>query len=163
MAAGRTYTPIATQTATGSSSNITFSSIPSTYTDLVLVVNASAAATDFYLRYNGDTGTNYSQTILKGNGSAASSTRNSNASLIYIDWSGFTINSIQNNAVIHIMNYANTTTYKTAVHRFNDASNTVETHISLWRSTATINSVSVIAGGSFTSGSTFTLYGIAAA
>jgi hypothetical protein len=44
MAAGATYTPIATYTVSGSSTlTYTFSSIPSTYTDLVLVVNGSSS------------------------------------------------------------------------------------------------------------------------
>ena len=69
-----TYTAIATQTASGSTTALTFSSIPQTYTDLVIVCLLTAGNTgDAYLRYNSDTGTNYSDTALRGNGSAASS------------------------------------------------------------------------------------------
>lgn len=67
-----TYEPIATTTASGSSSSITFSSISSAYTDLVLVANASvtSGSDTAILRFNGDTGSNYSRTFLSGNGSS---------------------------------------------------------------------------------------------
>lgn len=157
-----TYTLINSTTSDGTSGSITFSSIPSTYTDLVIVVNFSASATDAYMRFNSDTASNYSNTILGGSGSSAGSARSTNRGSIYLDWSGFTLNSIKNNAIINIMDYANTTTYKTALIRFNDSATTVEAHVALWRSTAAINSVTILAGGNFTSGSTFKLYGIEA-
>ena len=57
MAAGSTYTPIATTTL-GSAGTITFSSIPSTYTDLVIVLNGNgsrvAGTDDTGLRLNSD-------------------------------------------------------------------------------------------------------------
>jgi hypothetical protein len=65
---------------------------------------------------------------------------------------------------INIMNYANTTTYKTAISRLDDAANYVGTSVGLWRSTSAINSVTILAGtGNIPSGAMFTLYGIAAA
>ena len=56
-----TMTPIATNTLTAVASSVTFSSIPSTYTDLVLVLQGSFdSADDVRFRFNGDTGSNYS-------------------------------------------------------------------------------------------------------
>jgi hypothetical protein len=80
MAAGATYVPIATANGTGSNSTITFSSIPSTYTDLVLIIGggSTSASVVSQLQFNGDTGSNYSWTALYGTGSAASSARSSN-------------------------------------------------------------------------------------
>ena len=65
MAAGSTYTPIATTTGTGSSGTITFTSIPSTYTDLRIILNGTetnATLYEFDMRYNNDSGNNYSLT-----------------------------------------------------------------------------------------------------
>jgi len=62
------------------------------------------------------------------------------------------------------MNYANTTTYKTFLVRGANTAGNIDADVGLWRSTAAINSVTVLIGsGSLSSGSTFTLYGIAAA
>ena len=62
------------------------------------------------------------------------------------------------------MNYSNATTYKTAISRFGSSTYVVAT-AGQWRSTSAITTVSLKAGtsGTFTSGSTFTLYGIQAA
>jgi hypothetical protein len=162
MAAGSTYTPIATTTLGSAQTNVVFSSIAGTYTDLVIVFNGSIT-TGFDaigLRFNGDTGSNYSRTFLAGNGSAASSGRDSNVTSIQIGIMG-TDNS---NDIFQIFKYANTTTYKTALARGNSASNSTRAGVGLWRNTAAITEVSLTAGSStFISGSTFTLYGIAAA
>ena len=62
-----TYEPIATNTLGSAASSVTFSSIPSTYTDLIVVMNYanSTGLADVFFRFNGDTGSNYSDTILK--------------------------------------------------------------------------------------------------
>ena len=68
-----TYEPIATTTLGSAVNSFTFSSIPNTYTDLVLVVVVPTAASSgtFGLRFNSDTASNYSHTTLSGNGSSA--------------------------------------------------------------------------------------------
>lgn len=164
-----TYTPIASQTLTSASNNVTFSSIPSTYTDLFLVCNfgASSNGYGFYIYYNNDTnGGNYSNTSLRGNGSSATSTRISSTNVIYVDSVLSANTGITTNARINVMNYANTTTYKTALIR---ANNTDSTHsgavatAGLWRNTSAITSISFGSfSGNLASGSTFNLYGIAA-
>jgi hypothetical protein len=161
-----TYEPIATYTSTGSVSTYTFSSIPSTYTDIVAVANFQlSTATGFRGRVNGDTGSNYSLTNLGGNGIAASSSRESNVTnwvLGGVPTSAST--DYDNNIIIHYMNYANTTTYKTVINRFGSASKETMANANLWRSTAAINSITLyVASGNFVNGSTFTLYGIKAA
>ena len=167
MAAGSTYTPIATTTVSGSSTTTyTFSSIPSTYTDLILVSSAqmSGTGTTGSFRFNGDTGSNYSFTYLYGNGTSAASGRQSNQTAgIWDSWADRLSNTMFETDILHIMNYSNTTTYKTALSRSN-SSVTTEAAVNLWRSTAAINSLTVyISTGNFVAGSTFTLYGIQAA
>jgi len=163
MAAGRTYTPIATTTLNGAATSYTFSSIPSGYTDLVLVANIAETPTtgSFVFRVNGDSGTNYSTTYLDGNGSTATSGRYSTQSSAYFTYEG--IGTGWGTYIINFNNYSNTSTYKTVIARASNAGNSAEATVSLWRSTAAINSITVYAGQYFASGSTFTLYGIAAA
>jgi len=89
-----TYEPIATTTLTGGTS-YTFTSIPATYTDLVLVVNAATASgsSNLAMQFNADTGSNYSFTRIFGNGSSASSSRAANVTDNYIGDIGTTIST----------------------------------------------------------------------
>lgn len=158
-----TYTPIATTTLGSGTGTVTFSSIPSTYTDLVLVASFScSAATATVFRLNGDTGNNYSYTYLAGGGGGVGSGRNSNASST--GWTYDTSSNVQDNGIAHFNNYANTTTYKTILSRGNTPETQTVVNVNLWRSTSAINTIAIIASSAnFNTGSTFTLYGITAA
>jgi hypothetical protein len=167
MPAGPTYEPINTTTVSGTStSQIDFNSISSAYTDLVLVINYGISANLYGLRirFNADTGSNYSDTFLYGNGSSAASSRDTSATSIITSANGVSNNVLNYNVICSIQNYANTTTYKTALVRANATNTEVVACVGLWRSTSAINSVSVFVGsGYILAGSTFTLYGIKAA
>ena len=161
----KTYVPLATQTLGSAVASVTFSSIPATYTDLVLVytgVIASGGEVGLSLRFNGDSGANYSKTDIVGSGAAATSARDSNYTEANI---GLASSTTQANSIFHIMNYSNATTYKTALGRGNNTGGYVRAGVGLWRSTAAITSITLIAGGlvNFNIGSTFTLYGISCA
>lgn len=172
MAAGATYEPIATTTLSSNVQSVTFSSISSNFTDLILVGRFSAvtgATATVYMQLNGDTNTNYSATSLIGT-SGAGSTRITNSKGIYIGDGTSGVPTGQVNALVHLQNYANTTTNKTVLARYNSASTEVSASVGLWRSTSAINQILIYIGFSnggysdnFASGSTFTLYGIAAA
>jgi hypothetical protein len=170
MAAGATYTPIETNTLSSAQASVTFSSF-SGYTDLVIIANAgiSNTGTTMVMRFNGDTGSNYSQTTFAGNGSAASSSRGSNATTLGLNDTAAFNSSLEGNLIFNVMNYANTTTYKTLIGRFNRASASnypgAAAFVGLWRSTSAITSLVLFPqdGSNIISGSTFTLYGIAAA
>jgi hypothetical protein len=166
MAAGSTYTPIATTTLGSTQSSVTFNSF-SGYTDLVLVTKGktSSGSNDAIVQFNGDTASNYSSTFLSGDKSSALSARSSNVTRAFLDSYGWVTSSEFNLSIAHIMNYSNTTTYKTMIARSNNAANGVDAVVSLWRSTAAITSMTIFLSGSlsFATGSTFTLYGIAAA
>jgi hypothetical protein len=164
MAAGSTYTPLATNTLSSSSASITFSSISGSYTDLVLVMNRKQNIAGAYfigLRYNSDSGNNYSGTTITGTGSAASSSRDSNISTARVGYG----DNVQGNTIVNIQNYSNSTTYKTTISRNNNPASDLEAIVTLWRNTAAITSIEIISqsGSTFDSGSTFTLYGILAA
>jgi hypothetical protein len=165
MPAGKTYEPIATNTLSTTSTSVTFSSI-SGYTDLVVILSIKASTTNLNsgIRFNSDSGNNYSNTTLESNGSSTRSQRHSNVSFIRLDdysQIGTTEFSVKN---IHINNYSNSTTNKTVLTRSSTPSNGVDFCVGLWRNTAAITSVEVYArNDTFAAGSTFTLYGIAAA
>jgi len=164
MAAGSTYTPIASTTATGSQSTITFSSISQTYTDLVLVVYAkSSVASDLTLTFNSSS-TGYSYLVLTGTGSTPSSAKGINQSYIIVDYNASVRTGDFTTDVINIQNYSNSTTYKTVLSRC-DSSTGVDATVCLWRNTNAITQIDISGNPTptFASGSTFTLYGIAAA
>jgi len=166
MAAGVTYTPIATTTLSSSTTQVNFTSISGAYTDLFISSSYKLDADDLPLIVVGtastiDTGNNYSYTYLQGTGSAANSGRAASAARIFVSYS----NAGMANFQINLMNYSNTTTYKTIITRGNDATNNgTVSYVGLWRNTGAINTLSLRVGGSnFQTGSMFTLYGIAAA
>jgi hypothetical protein len=156
------YTPIYAQTLSSAASTITFSNVPSTYTDLILVGDLSSSGTTYSgIRFNGDTASNYSLTDVYGTGSGAVSSRQSN-----ITGGGSGDTSGSGTVLIYqIMNYSNTTSYKAAISRNGSPSTNTVMSVTLWRSTAAINSVTLYTGTASTwvTGSTFTLYGIKAA
>ena len=161
MAAGATYVSIASNTLSSSAASVTFSSIPGTYTDLVVVVAGTfttGSTNNVNFQFNGDTASNYSFLRLLGNGSAASSYR---ASDVEIDI-GLLSSTAQSTTVANIQNYSNTTTYKTAIGRGNTPEY-VQASLGAWRNTAAITSVTILSAATFASGTTFSLYGIAAA
>ena len=153
-----TYDCIATTTLGSTAASISFQSISSSFTDLVLVFNCGAInGQNVSIRFNNDSGTNYSFTKLEGNGSSAGSSRSSNTT-------GGNFVAYDNPTVtISIFNYANTTTNKSFMARWGNAGNFVGASMSLWRSTAAINRVDLVSPSSdFPSGTTATLYGIKA-
>lgn len=172
MAAGKTYDQLFTTTLTAAVASVTISSIPATYTDLVLIVNGQTSLNDQYIRMqvgNGsaDTGSNYSYTNVIGYSGGAISQRGS--SVAYCQIAANSSNTVPGTYIAHLMNYANTTTYKTVLSRGNNVGtvSVTDSHVSLWRSTAAINIVKVFPSTSvatdFSIGTTFTLYGIVAA
>ena len=166
MAAGSTYTPIATTTLGSAQSSVTFSSLGS-YTDIIAVLDLAAVASQSYyclMRFNSDSGTNYSYTNLNGNNTSAISDRGSNTTGIYTSYAQIT-NPDRVISNVHIQNYSNSTTYKTALVRSNAVGqNSASAMVELWRSTAAVTSISFhTSANQFATGSIFTLYGIAAA
>lgn len=168
MPVGNTYEAIRTETLASAQASVTFSSIPSTYTDLVLITNGTYDTADavFGIRFNSDTGSNYSDTDLYGNGSAAGSYRSTSQSKIQVGWYPYPSSQAEpGQSTIQIMNYSNATTYKTTLERAGLAGGQgVYARVGLWRSTSAITSVTLLmSAGNFASGTTFSLYGIKAA
>ena len=158
MAAGSTYVKIASTTLGSTASSVTLSSIPGTYTDLVVTVTTSTGG-DINFRINGDTSANYSQTVIYGY-SAFGSTRTTNATSSYLNYGS---NSGNFFATLNLLNYANTTTYKTSLLRDSANGAITDVMVGVWRSTAAITSITFNPPSTFAVGSTFNIYGIAAA
>jgi len=159
-----TYTPIASQTLGSATSTVTFSSIPQNYTDLVIigaVKNTANNGDEVAFQLNGDTTSSYSRTRLFGDGSSAASGRASNQTK-----GALAINSTAqfSTVIANFQNYSNGATFKTVLSRGSDASNYVSSYVSLWRNTSPITQITLLpdSGTTFTSGSTFTIYGVAA-
>lgn len=173
MAAGSTYTPIATYTIPSTTASYTFSSIPQTYTDLVVVVVPATTGNTYpYFRFNGDATNKYSDSQISGDGSSTRGGKRTAQSRGYIAEWVMTNTTPTSNIVTHIMNYSNSTTMKTYLARNN---NTVsgtyvgtELIAGLWASTAAINSITIgtASGGvdsNLAAGTIVSIYGIASA
>jgi len=161
----KTYEPIVSTTLTAGTASVTLSSIPQTYTDLILVVQAdTTGGDDLRIRFNSDTSSLYSYTVLGGNGSVVVSARNNNLTAGLGSYYGNFSTSIDNVQITQILNYSNTTTNKSLITRANKASGGVDLVANLYRSTSAISSITIFPNsGSFESGSIFVLYGIKAA
>lgn len=160
-----TYEIIATTTLGSSAATITFSSISATYTDLVIIAQMknSGAGGDFLAYFNSDTGSNYSRAILGGNGSTAYSARSSSASNARFNYSEPITSDGNTIFRIDVMDYSNTTTYKTVISRGDRAVNSTVAIVNLWRSTSAINNIQFFTDTTnFAAGSIMTLYGIKA-
>ena len=163
-----TYEPIATTTLGSDSASYTFSSISGTYTDLILVVSNLTTSTSgqvLSVRFNSDTGSNYSRTSITTFGSGTSSTRDTNQTSAGIGFnSNGTSTTTPAQIIAQIMNYANSTTYKTIISRCDLGNAEADAIVSMWRSTSAITSITVFAGAvNMKTGTMLSLYGIKAA
>ena len=169
MAAGSTYTPIMTNTLSSSTSSVTLTSIPQTYTDLVLIMNIvpPAASSSGTFQING-TSTGYSNSTLAGLETSSNAVSFRDTNLSASNWlssgAAMTDSSALHLDVFHFQNYSNTTTHKTVLHRENPGRfGYVGLWATYWRNTAAITSITLLQGTNFLAGSTFSLYGIKAA
>ena len=155
-----TYTELLKTTVGTATSSVTLSLTGiSGYTDLVLVSDTVGTASFYSLRLNADSTALYSRTRLVGDGTSATSSRQSGQTEIIIDGLNSTNRSM---STIHLMNYSNTTTNKTILARTAFPSTDTAAIVGLYRNTAAITSISLFMNSnSFSIGSTFSLYGIA--
>jgi len=166
-----TYTLISSNVLTSNAASVTFSSIPATYTDLVVRVSGrgttSATSVTTTYRLNGDTGSTYSYRRLSGNGTAASSVGDSNNIFLYIA-SGIPAATATANTFgsleVYIPSYtasANKPMSVFSVQENNTTAAQINAIAHLWRDTAAITSIEfLLNAGDFASGSSFYLYGV---
>jgi hypothetical protein len=155
-----TYDLISEQVLGSAAASVTFSSIPQAYRDLVLEIVGplTTATATISLQCNGDTASNYSATLLIGNGTAASSSRTSTQTTMQVGFIGADVST----TILHVQSYAATTIYKSVLGRSGSAANQVRAGVGMWSSTAAITSLLVaVSASTFTAGCTFRLWGIA--
>jgi hypothetical protein len=142
------------------SSTVTFSGITSAYRDLIIVTNTdNTERADYYLRFNGDTGSNYNRVTAQGTGSVASFNLSTNAAFMRLNGNADFAVDFSHNSTIYIMDYAVTDKHKSVLSRTNSTWG-VDMTAGRWASTAPITSVTIYPStGSFDIGSTFSLYG----
>lgn len=159
----QTYEAITTQTLGSNQSTITLSSIPQTYTDLIIIANgASTSGGSMQTKFNGDAGANYSCTYYYGDGSSIAGGRSLSQSVgIFGARNGI---GSQGGGIMQINDYSNTTTYKGMFTRQFGYDQIVWFSTGRWASTSAITSISFVdeSGGQFTTGFTITLYGVKA-
>lgn len=124
--------------------------------------NSGGSGAVLGMRFNSDTGSNYSATYGYGTGSTYASGGEANQS----GMSGGDVPSESSGLfsanIIYVNNYSNTNMYKTAVMRHNAPGVVTVMSTGMWRSTAAITSITFY-GATFTVGSTFSVYGIGSA
>jgi len=165
-----TYTLISSNVLSSSAASVTFSAIPSTFTDLVLRISARNDAA-FYvssavIKVNAITGT-YSFTTLVGDGSAASSSRDSGS------YQGFYLSGVNGNTAtsnsfssheVYLPNYAGSANKVASLDNANETNATAAYRVvnaGLLGNTAAISTLTITTSSTnFLSGSSFYLYGI---
>lgn len=167
MPAGATYVPLAKTTLASDTATVTFSNLNNTYTDLIVVANLQVASATYFLRFrfNNDSGANYTTQYLVSESAGNSCEYVSGESSGAIARISTTMAST---IVFNVMNYANTSMFKSTVARGGRGADHVAVANGLWTSTAAITSISFAAGGDWpnanlSAGTTFTIYGILAA
>ena len=157
-----TYEPIATTTLGSAAANITFSSIPATYTDLRLVLVGTGSTTlNVNLKYNNDSSSLYSQTNLAGDGTTAESTRQTSQTFIKQMYNLF--NTTVSMLTYDVFSYAGSTNKTTLIINASDdnGSGRIVNTVGLYRSATAISRIDLTAStGNFATGTTATLYGI---
>jgi hypothetical protein len=174
------YESIATVTAgVGGIGSISFTSIPSTYTHLQLRItgrstNATANGITTGIRFNGDTGSNYSihyTGAYQGTAAAVDNGNITNASQMYVVVlpAAGNASSIFGSAVVDILDYKNTNKNKTIrsisgydMNASTSGYNYINFYSGNWRSTSAVTSIDfvVAAAGNYAEYSSFALYGI---
>lgn len=159
---------IAKNTLGADAANVSFTSIPDTYTDLYLVCSArstraSSVQDPIELRFNGTGTTNLSSRLLYGDGASAASTTSTRIYAYSITAASATANTF-GIVEAYIPNYAgsiNKSVSITAASETNGTTAFVSASAGLWSDTAAITDIYVYAAnGSLLSGSSFFLYGI---
>ena len=170
--ASATMTLIASQVLGSSTANVTFSSIPQTYTDLKLIcsTNMASGSADYalLLQFNGDTTSNYSYTFLRGTGTAVNSGNTaSNTSAVGVNLAGNGSNSGFSFSEMYIPNYTSTTSKQILIsgaEETNSTTTNMTINSNSYRGTSAISSILVFNSGGggpqFAANSSFYLYGI---
>lgn len=157
----RTFDKLATITLANNANSITFSSLPTSYRDLVLMgqFNLTNTLEAFRIYFNSDySGGNYNVALIGGNGSAASGGA-SNGSMVYYRGAGTGALAM----TMNIMDYTDTNKYVMTNHMIAEPGQWVGHYVNRWLSnTAAVTDITLKCDlSNISAGSTFSLYGVA--
>ena len=164
------YELISTTTLGTATSSITFSNLgdySSTYKHLQIraLTRTDQVNDGIFMRFNSDTGSNYADHNLYGNGSSVFSqarTSQTNIQFARTAYSSMTASSFSG-IVLDILDAYSTTKNTTirALSGMTGGANNLQLYSGLWNNTAAISSINIFPGATnFVSGSRFSLYGI---
>tara|TARA_R110000803_G_C11909121_1_gene313012 strand:- start:29 stop:517 length:489 start_codon:yes stop_codon:yes gene_type:complete len=157
------YTVLGNTTLATASSSVTFSSIPGGHKDLVLVMDykPSVNGDDCQVRYNSDTGSNYSYVVMSGDGSSSYSTSGTDTNVKMSGYSFSYPNTEFNLLTLQVADYSATDKHKSSLARVGRAAGGVTAYAHRWANTSAITTLLVTNGsGSIAAGSTFRLLGV---
>jgi len=144
--------------------SLSFTSIPSTFTDLVLVMSLRSTSTNNYgsVLFNSSS-TGYTRRILYGNGSSVASTTPTGYESLSINPSDAT-SSVFANYQMYITNYAGTNNKSFSVDAVGENNGTTAQaifHTGIWANSSAITSLTITSGvGDIAQYSTAYLYGV---
>jgi hypothetical protein len=161
-----TYTPLATVTLGSSASSVTFSSIPATYRDLILVFSgANTGTNDIRFRLNADTGSNYSAVFMRGTGGNLAQSGSFTDSNAYLT----TSNAVSTDRVLStasLMDYSATDKHTTMLVRSGYSTvdgRQVEAQAIRWANTAAVTTIAIsTSSNQLATGTVISLYGVIA-
>ena len=155
-----TYIPIATVSLASATATVTFSSLPDSYRDLILIIEGTLTSGEGELTaiVNGDSGANYSRVWMGGDGNSAFSGSAASETVLKFGYFG----NGRHSSVTHFMDYSATDKHKTVLNRSNTPTASVFGWASRWANTAAITSLAIDTGsaGSFAIGTTLSIYGV---
>ena len=161
---------ISSQTLGSAAASVTFSSIPATYTDLVLRVSArgdDTAIPVLQMEINSAT-SGYSNTLLRGNGSTATSTRSTGQTYLrvgFVNNSGMTASSF-GSTEIYIPSYTTSVNKPISAFSVTETNATAADILAFASLSQTASAITQIvlsmaaSGQNFVTGSSFYLYGL---
>jgi hypothetical protein len=156
-----TYIPLAEFTLATASASVSITEISQDYSDLVLVVDwVSTNSVIFSMQFNGDVGSVYQNAyayVTGGNATAGTSSQTKIRSALGID------NGERGLAIAQIQDYSATDKHKTVLTRVDSTDHSdTEMAAGRWPVTSAITSITAVtvAGGSYSAGTTFKLFGI---
>jgi hypothetical protein len=161
------YELIETQILGSAQAEVVFSSLAtyaSTYKHLQIrsasLVNASTNSA--YLRFNGDTASNYVAHYLEGNGSSVGSSWSTTTNKLFYGYWAVGSTTAAHGAVVDILDAYSSSKNKTvrSLNGINTASPLITLYSGLWMNTNSTTSLTVGSPSNFLAGSRFSLYGI---
>lgn len=157
---------IAQQVLGTNSTSVTFSSIPQTFRDLVLIINArqTSGTGQNQLRFNGNSLSQYATVSMEATGTAQQSGAGQGSTWIFVNLNNGDLDAVFTTTIVNIMDYSVTDKVKPVLSRGNNAGSGTSTGANAhrWVNTEAIDSVTCQASGTYAAGSTFTLFGIVA-